>query len=98
MTGVRSWRPPSWRRFPRSSSSSSRSATSRPAPPPGPSSEVSVGTPPQQRGPDMTEEKPSGVRVAVWGENRHEKTEEHVAKIYPQGMHTAIADGIRENL
>lgn len=38
------------------------------------------------------------LRVTVWGENRHEKHEEHVAKIYPQGMHTTIAEGIRENL
>jgi trehalose utilization protein len=38
------------------------------------------------------------VRVTVWGENRHEKIEEHVRKIYPDGMHETIADGIRENL
>jgi trehalose utilization protein len=38
------------------------------------------------------------IRVTVWGENRHERTEEHVAKLYPQGMHETIAAGIRENL
>ena len=38
------------------------------------------------------------IRVTVWGENRHEQIEEHVAKIYPQGMHTTIAEGIAENL
>jgi trehalose utilization protein len=38
------------------------------------------------------------IRVTVWGENRHEKLEEHVAKIYPQGMHTTIAEGITTNL
>ncbi|MEB8336915.1 ThuA domain-containing protein [Streptomyces endophyticus] len=38
------------------------------------------------------------LRVTVWGENRHEKLEEHVAKIYPEGMHTTIAQGIEENL
>jgi trehalose utilization protein len=38
------------------------------------------------------------VRVTVWGENRHEKVEEHVRKIYPDGMHETIADGVRENL
>ena len=38
------------------------------------------------------------LRVTVWGENRHEKVEEHVAKIYPDGMHTTIAEGIAENL
>jgi trehalose utilization protein len=38
------------------------------------------------------------IRVTVWGENRHEQTQKHVAKIYPQGMHTTIAEGIEENL
>jgi trehalose utilization protein len=38
------------------------------------------------------------IRVTVWGENRHERVEEHVAKIYPRGMHTTIAEGISENL
>jgi trehalose utilization protein len=37
------------------------------------------------------------VRVTVWGENRHEKIEEHVRAIYPDGMHETIAEGIREN-
>jgi trehalose utilization protein len=41
---------------------------------------------------------PNTLRVTVWGENRHEQIEEHVAKIYPQGMHTTIAEGIVENL
>ena len=38
------------------------------------------------------------LRVLVWGENRHEQVEPHVAKIYPEGMHNTIAEGIRENL
>jgi trehalose utilization protein len=38
------------------------------------------------------------IRVLVWGENRHERTEPHVAAIYPDGMHTTIAAGITENL
>jgi trehalose utilization protein len=38
------------------------------------------------------------VRVLVWGENRHEQVEPHVAKIYPDGMHATIAEGIREYL
>jgi trehalose utilization protein len=46
----------------------------------------------------VTSAETGPVRVMVWGENRHEKIEEHVAKIYPSGMHAAIADGIRENL
>jgi trehalose utilization protein len=40
----------------------------------------------------------SVLNVLVWGENRHEQLEEHVAKIYPDGMHTTIARGIEENL
>ncbi len=38
------------------------------------------------------------IRVLVWGENRHEQVEPQVAQRYPDGMHGAIADGIRENL
>ena len=52
----------------------------------------------QQKGLDVTTAEAGAVRVTVWGENRHEQIEEHVAKIYPQGMHTTIAEGIRENL
>jgi trehalose utilization protein len=47
---------------------------------------------------DMTTTTPRRLRVLVWGENRHEQVEPHVAKIYPDGMHGAIADGIRDNL
>jgi trehalose utilization protein len=38
------------------------------------------------------------LRVVVWGENVHEHTHEVVRKIYPHGMHTTIADGLRELL
>jgi trehalose utilization protein len=38
------------------------------------------------------------LRVTVWGENRHEQIEQHVAERYPTGMHGAIAEGIGENL
>ncbi|WP_285240526.1 ThuA domain-containing protein [Pseudarthrobacter sp. MEB009] len=38
------------------------------------------------------------VRVLVWGENRHEQEQPHVAAIYPAGMHTTIREGIEENL
>jgi trehalose utilization protein len=34
------------------------------------------------------------VRVTVWGENVHERTEDAVRARYPHGMHAAIADGI----
>lgn len=32
------------------------------------------------------------IRVTVWNENRHEKTDKKVAEIYPKGIHGAIAD------
>ena len=34
------------------------------------------------------------LRVTVWGENVHERTEDDVRALYPRGMHAAIADGI----
>lgn len=38
------------------------------------------------------------IRVTVWGENRHEHTDESVARIYPDGMHTVVAQAISEHL
>jgi trehalose utilization protein len=38
------------------------------------------------------------IRVTVWGENTHEKEHQFVRDIYPDGMHEAIAAGIREKL
>lgn len=35
------------------------------------------------------------IRVLVWNEFRHEKTEEKVKAIYPKGIHEAIADFLR---
>ena len=35
------------------------------------------------------------LRVIVWGENVHETTDAAVAALYPDGMHCAIADGVR---
>jgi len=35
------------------------------------------------------------LRVTVWNEYRHEKTHEEVAKVYPGGMHEAIAQHLR---
>lgn len=35
------------------------------------------------------------LRVTVWGEFRHEKTNPHVARIYPEGMHETIAAALR---
>jgi trehalose utilization protein len=36
------------------------------------------------------------IRVTVWGEYRHEKKNAKVAAVYPDGMHNAIAAGLRE--
>ncbi len=35
------------------------------------------------------------IRVTVWGEFRHEKTNPKVAEIYPDGMHAAIAAALK---
>ncbi|GAA0994103.1 ThuA domain-containing protein [Subtercola frigoramans] len=34
------------------------------------------------------------LNVVVWGENRHEQIEPHVAALYPDGMHNTIKNGI----
>ncbi|MGN6033169.1 MAG: ThuA domain-containing protein [Thermomicrobiales bacterium] len=34
------------------------------------------------------------IRVTVWNEFRHEKQDEHIGKIYPDGIHGAIAEGL----
>jgi len=36
------------------------------------------------------------IRVTVWNEGRHEKTHKEVQAVYPDGMHTVIATGLRE--
>src|SRR5688572_29657605 len=36
------------------------------------------------------------IRVTVWGEYRHEKKNPAVAQVYPDGMHNAIAGGLRK--
>ncbi|TIL50955.1 MAG: trehalose utilization protein ThuA, partial [Mesorhizobium sp.] len=35
------------------------------------------------------------IRAVVWGENIHERTNEVVAGIYPEGMHATIADALK---
>ncbi len=35
------------------------------------------------------------IRVTVWGEFRHEKKNEAVRKVYPDGMHSTIAEGLK---
>jgi len=34
------------------------------------------------------------IQVTVWNEFRHEKTNEFIRGIYPNGIHAAIADGL----
>lgn len=34
------------------------------------------------------------MKVTVWNEYRHEKLEERVARVYPKGIHGAIAEGL----
>ena len=34
-------------------------------------------------------------RVTIWNEYRHEKTHAEVARVYPDGMHEAIASRLR---
>ena len=37
------------------------------------------------------------IRTVVWGENIHERTNAVVGKLYPKGMHEAIADLLRQD-
>jgi trehalose utilization protein len=37
------------------------------------------------------------IRVLVWNENRHEQTSEHIAGLYPEGIHGAIANALRRS-
>ncbi len=36
------------------------------------------------------------IRVTVWNEFRHEKQHKHIAEVYPNGIHEAIAEYLRE--
>jgi trehalose utilization protein len=38
----------------------------------------------------------SPIRVTVWNEGRHEKKNDAVKKVYPEGIHAVIAEGLRE--
>ena len=35
------------------------------------------------------------IRVLVWNENYHERRSEKIRAVYPDGIHGAIADGLR---
>ncbi|MBE2269237.1 MAG: ThuA domain-containing protein [Anaerolinea sp.] len=37
------------------------------------------------------------MRITVWNEGRHEKHNERVKAVYPEGIHTVIAQGLREH-
>jgi len=37
------------------------------------------------------------INVTVWNEYRHEREEERFARVYPEGIHAAIAAGLREH-
>ena len=39
----------------------------------------------------------SSIKVVVWGENVHERTNELVRSVYPDGMHSVIADALNED-
>ena len=39
----------------------------------------------------------SNIRVTVWNEYRHEKENEYIAGLYPDGIHGAIAAGLKEH-
>ena len=41
---------------------------------------------------DLAEEP----RVTIWNEYRHEKSDEHVARLYPEGMHAVLATMLTE--
>jgi trehalose utilization protein len=47
--------------------------------------------------PDSSFFMASPIRVLVWNENVHERENEVVRSIYPQGMHECIAEGLRED-
>jgi trehalose utilization protein len=36
------------------------------------------------------------IRVTVWNENRHEKSDPKIAAVYPKGIHGAIGDALRK--
>ena len=40
----------------------------------------------------------SSIHVTVWGEYRHEKSHETVAKLYPDGMHSTITGHLSSTL
>ncbi|NLO74472.1 MAG: trehalose utilization protein ThuA [candidate division WS1 bacterium] len=39
----------------------------------------------------------SDIRVTIWNEFRHEKSHEEVRKVYPEGIHEALAQALRQH-
>ena len=37
------------------------------------------------------------INVTIWNEYRHEKSDENVAKLYPNGLHAAIGEFLSKN-
>ena len=46
----------------------------------------------------MTRQHGNLIRVVVWGEHLHEHRSQAVAELYPEGMHEALAKGLRQKL
>ena len=38
----------------------------------------------------------STLRVTIWHEYRHEKHDKHIAEVYPEGIHGALARGLAD--
>jgi len=38
----------------------------------------------------------AALRVTVWNEGRHEKIDEEIRKVYPDGIHAVLAAALRE--
>src|ERR1043166_2032884 len=38
------------------------------------------------------------IRVTIWNEHRHERSHAEVQRLYPQGIHAAIGDALRQHM
>jgi trehalose utilization protein len=43
----------------------------------------------------MSDPTTGNIRVTVWNEGRHEKTDPQVAAVYPESIHGALANHLR---
>ncbi len=60
---------------------------------PSPAARLAAGMPPALKEKSMADK----IRVTVWNEFRHEKSDAAIGKIYPDGIHGAIAAALRES-